>query len=137
MDAAISPGTNVELTVVGEGKEKTMSITLSEYTESQKVKTTTAYDNALKGVTVQDLSASVRSKLNIPEGVNGVVVTAVDPDAAAHIVLRPNDVIQEVNRDALRGVRDYEHAVSKIKEKDVVLLLIYRDGNSVYLTLRR
>jgi serine protease Do len=137
MVAAVPPGTNVELTVVREGKEKTMTITLGEYTESQKTRTTTAYDNALKGVTVQDLSTSVRSKLNIPEGVNGVVVTAVDPDAAGHIVLRPNDVIQEVNREALRSVRDYEHAVSKIKEKDVVLLLIYREGSSVYLTLRQ
>jgi serine protease Do len=136
MVAVIAPGTNVELTVVREGKEKTMTITLGEFTESQKAKTTTEYANALKGVTVQDLSAGVRSKLNIPEDISGVVVTAVDPTTAAHIVLQPNDVIQEVNREALRSVRDYEHAVSKIKKKDVVLLLIYRDGNSVYVTLR-
>jgi serine protease Do len=137
MVAAISPGTKVELTVVRDGKEKTLTITLGEYTESQKAKATTEYDNALKGVTVQDLSAGVRSKLNVPEGINGVVVTAVDPAAAAHVVLRPNDVIQEVNREELRSVRDYEQAVSKIKGKDVVLLLIYRDGNSIYLTLRK
>jgi serine protease Do len=137
MVAAISPGSKVELTVVRDGKEKTLTITLGEYTESQKAKATTEYDNALKGVTVQDLSAGVRSKLNVPEGINGVVVTAVDPAAAAHVVLRPNDVIQEVNREELRSVRDYEQAVSKIKGKDVVLLLIYRDGNSIYLTLRK
>ncbi len=134
--AAYAPGTNIELKVVREGKEQNVTVKLGENNEKHKVSASTEYDNVLKGVAVQELSAGLRSKLNIPEGVNGVVVTGVDPAAAGHTVLRPNDVIQEVNRAAIQSVQDYERAVSRIKAKDVVLLLLYREGGSLYLTLQ-
>ena len=57
-------------------------------------------------------------------------------DSPAQGALQPNDVIQEVNRHAIQTVQDYDQAVSRIGEKDTVLLLIYREGGSVYLTLK-
>jgi len=33
-------------------------------------------------------------------------------------------------------VQDYEKVVSKIGEKDGVLLLIYRQGGSIYITIK-
>ncbi len=36
----------------------------------------------------------------------------------------------------IKSAQDYDHAVSKIGENDTVLLLIYRDGGSVYLTMK-
>jgi Do/DeqQ family serine protease len=131
------PGAKVELQIVRDGKKQTVSVTLGENAGGGMAGNTPAYDNALKGVTVQELSADVRNSLNVPDDVNGVVVTNVEPDAPGHTVFQQNDVIQEVDRAPIRSVRDYERAVSKIKKNDVVLLLIYRDGGSMYITLQQ
>ena len=43
-----------------------------------------------------------------------------------------NDVIQEVNRQGIKSAQEYEQAVSKIGDKDGVLLLVFREGGSMY-----
>ncbi len=133
--SATAPGTKIELSLLREGKKQTMSVTLGEYSE-KKAAGKTEYENVLKGVAVQELTPDLRQKMEIPANVNGVVVTGVSPELGGQGLLRPNDVIQEVNRTAIESLQDYDRAVSKIGEKDNVLLLIYRDGGSAYLTIR-
>jgi serine protease Do len=133
--AATSPGTRVEFKIIRNGKELSITATLGEYREKKIVKKT-EYDNALKGVTVQELTPSLRDKLNLPEGFVGVAVTDVGSESPAQGLLQANDVIQEVDRKPIRSAREYEEIVSKIGRRDTVLLLIYRDGGSVYLTIQ-
>jgi len=133
--ASMAPGTKTDIRIVRDGKEQTLAVTLGEHKENKVVKKT-EYDNVLKGISVQELTPSLRDRLGLPDNVNGVVVTAVSPDLANQRLLQPNDVIEEVNRTAIQNVQDYDHAVSRIGAKDTVLLLIYRDGGSVYLTIR-
>lgn len=90
----------------------------------------------MKGVTVREVTPGLRQKLGLPDNVNGVVVTGVSLESGGQGLLQPNDVIQEVNRNAVQNVNDYDRAVSKIGDKDIVLLLVYRGGGSVYLTIR-
>jgi serine protease Do len=135
MVAATAPGTKIDVKIVREGKEQTITMTLGEYKEKKVIKKT-EYNNLLKGITVQELTPTLRDKLNIPDNLNGVVITSMGPDSPSQGVLQPNDVIQEVNREAIQSAEDYDRAVSKIGENDAVLLLIYRDGGSVYLTIK-
>ncbi len=135
MVSATSPGTKIDIKIIRDGKEQVISVTLGEYSEKKIVKST-EYDNALKGVTVQELTRSLREKLDLPENVSGVVVTGVSRELGEQGLLRPNDVIQEVNRTAIQNVQDYDHAVSRIKAKEPILLLLFRSGGSFYLTIR-
>ena len=48
------------------------------------------------GLTLQEPSDDVRQAYGLPPTVQGVVVTAVDPESAAAIVLKPGDVILEI-----------------------------------------
>jgi serine protease Do len=130
-----APGTKVDFKILREGKEQTVAATLGEYKEKQIVKKA-EYENVLRGVTVQELTPGLRDKLNLPENMDGVVVTGVGPDSPAQGILQANDVIQEVNRRAIQGAQDFDEAVSKIGATDTVLLLIYREGGSIYLTIR-
>ncbi len=136
MVASMAPGTKVDFKIVRSGKELTITATLGEYREKKIVKNT-EYENALKGVTVQELTPGLRDKLGLPEGVAGVAVTDVASDSPAQGLLQANDVIQEVDRKPVRSAQEYENIVSKIGEHDTVLLLIYRDGGSAYLTIQR
>jgi len=136
MVAATAPGTRVDFKVIRNGKELSITATLGEYHEKKVVKKT-AYDNALEGVTVQELTSSLRDNLNLPKGLVGVAVTDVEHDSPAQGLLQKNDVIQEVDRKPVRDTQEYEEIVSKIGKNDTILLLIYRDGGSVYLTIQR
>jgi serine protease Do len=135
MVSALAPGTKIELKVIRNGGQEHITATLAESTEKATIKKT-EYKNILNGITVQDLTTSLRDKLDVPENLTGVVVTDVASDSPSHGLLQANDVIQEVNRRNIKSVQDYEQVVSKIKEKDGVLLLIYRQGGSIYLTIK-
>jgi serine protease Do len=54
--------------------------------------------NAAKGsgLTLQEPTDEIRQAFGLPMTVQGVVVTAVDPESAAAIVLQPGDVILEI-----------------------------------------
>jgi serine protease Do len=135
MVAASAPGTKVDVKIIREGKELTIPMTLGEYKEKKIIKKA-EYENALKGVTVQELTPGVRDRLDLPENLNGVVITNISAESPAQGLLQPKDVIQEVNRHAIQSAQEFEQVVSKIGPHDTVLLLIYREGGSVYLTIK-
>lgn len=132
--SASAPGAKIAITIIREGKEQVVNATLTEYKEKKVVKKT-SYDNVLKGVTVQELTPSLRDKLGILENLSGVAITEIAADSPAGDLLQPGDVIQEVNRVPIQSAQDYDQVVSKIKATDTVLLLIQRGGGSIYLTI--
>jgi serine protease Do len=133
--SALAPGTKIGIKIVRNGNQQSLTATLAELSDKTTEKRT-EYKNSLKGVTVQELTAGLREKLAVPENLNGVVVTDISPDSPVAGVLQSNDVIQEVNRQNIQSTQDYERAVAKIGEKDGVLLLIYRQGGSIYITIK-
>jgi serine protease Do len=133
--SALAPGTKIEMKIIRNGSQQAITATLGEAKEKAEVKKT-EYSNVLKGITVQDLTPGLRDKLDIPESLTGVVVTDVAPDAPTHGLLQANDVIQEVNRQGIKSAQEYEQAVSKIGDKDGVLLLVFRQGGSMYITIK-
>ncbi len=135
MVASMAPGTKVDFKIIRGGKELTITATLGEYKEKRVIKKT-EYDNVLKGVTVQELTPSLRDRLNLPEDMAGVVVTDLSSDSPAQGILQVKDVIEEVDRKPIQSAQEYEEIVSKIGKLDTVLLLIYRDGGSAYITIQ-
>jgi serine protease Do len=133
--SALAPGTKIEIKIVRNGKQQSLTATLSELNDKTAAKRT-EYTNSLKGVTVQELTASLQEKLAIPDNINGVVVTDISPDSPVMGVLQANDVIQEVNRQNIQSMQDFDQVVAKIGEKDDMLLLIFRKGGSIYVSLK-
>jgi serine protease Do len=130
MVAGTPPGVEAEVKVVREGERKAFAVKVAELpTEEKAFKG--EYENVLKGVQVQELTADIRKSLGVPEKVKGVVVTFVEEAVG----LERGDVIIEVNRTPVPGVKEYDAVVSKIKPEGTVLLLVYRDGGIIYLTL--
>jgi serine protease Do len=93
------------------------------------------YNNLLRGVSVQDLTPELSDRLNLPKKLRGVVVTDISEDSPAGMALTQGDVIQEINRQKITNIKDYENAASKLKPEEDILLLIYRNGSSIYITL--
>ncbi|MBS1115559.1 MAG: serine protease MucD, partial [Nitrospirae bacterium] len=88
-----------------------------------------------KGVMVQGITPEMRNNLDIPKRITGVVVTDIEDGSPAEGVLMANDVIAEVNRKKITGMKYYEAVVSQIKADQDILLLVFRNGSAIYITL--
>lgn len=141
MVAAIAPGKTVKLRVVREGRDETITATTGEFPvkkpaakKSEPKKS--EYNNALKGVNVQEVAPDLRESLNLPGEIKGVIVVNVAEDSPARDTLTKGDVIQEINRRPISGLKDYEAIASKIGPGESVLLLVYRGGAHVYVSIK-
>ncbi len=77
-------------------------------------------------MTVADLDREARQQFQLPDSVQGVVVTDVDADSnSAEAGLRPNDIIVEINR---HPVTNTDKAVELCKQArgNQILLKIWR-----------
>ncbi|GBE35228.1 putative periplasmic serine endoprotease DegP-like precursor [bacterium BMS3Bbin06] len=137
MVADTSPGKTIEVKVIREGEEKILDVTIAEFPETLMTRAG-SYQNVLKGIHVQEITAELRKALDIPEKVTGVIITGVEDESPAYAygILRKNDIIQEINRKAIKGIEDYERAASGIGKEESVLLLVYRAGGYIYVTIR-
>jgi serine protease Do len=132
--AGTPPGTEVEMQVIRDGNVETLTVTIGEL-PSETQKTPTQFKNALNGVSVQNLTADISRQLNLPEKIRGVVVAEVESGSPAETRLLPGDVILEVNRKAISNLDDYEAIVSKIEPDMDLLLLVFRRGSTIFVTI--
>ncbi|MGA7856381.1 MAG: PDZ domain-containing protein [Terracidiphilus sp.] len=81
------------------------------------------------GVLVGDVDSDSASKLKLKE-VRGAVVTLIDHDApAAQVGIRVNDVLLELNGQAVEGAEQFGRMMHEIPAGRKVTLVISRDGN--------
>jgi S1-C subfamily serine protease len=125
--ADAQPGSNATVGIVRDGADKTVTVKLDEAEVSRRA----ARDDA-------EPAAADKGTLGIAveRGQKGLVVTDVNPDGrAADAGLKEGDVILEVNRQAVQSVDELRTAVRKTTDRPV-LLLVERDGHTVFVTVR-
>jgi Do/DeqQ family serine protease len=135
MVAATSPGKDVSLKVVRDGKPRTIKVVISELPASMQ-KVSGAYDNLLNGIQVQDLSPDMRRQLGIPQRISGVIITDIAEGSPSEGILAKNDLIMEINRQKVRNTKEYGTVAGKIKKDEDILLLVMREGSIIYITLQ-
>ena len=139
--AATAPGTEVKVTVLRDEQKKQFKVVLGELPakapaeENQTPDRQTSEQENFYGAHVQDLTPELRSQLLIPEIVHGVLVTEVEGGSKAEDVLEERDVIIQVNRKDISDIRDLRKIKKTIKGDKAIVILVYRNGNSLFLTL--
>jgi serine protease Do len=94
-------------------------------------------NSALSGLVVRELTPDLAQRFGIEEHEKGVVVTKVDAGSRiAEAGIRPGDVILQVNQKNTGSLEEYSKAVSKIRAKERILLLIRRKGQDLFVTVR-
>lgn len=128
--ARVSPGDTAQVTVLRDGKEKVLKVKVAELPGDPAVAAVAKADEGtLNGVGVADLDAKNRRQFNIPEQVEGAVVTQVDPgSAAAEAGLQPGDVILEINRSSVTDAEDAVKLTEKADDKTTLLKIWSRGG---------
>jgi len=141
--AAFHPGAKVPLEVLRNGKKITVQVTLTGR-DAKTTPSTAASGEApaeggttdfmkLLGIKVGNLTSKEYDELGIEKNVKGVIVSEVDPASqAAANGLQENDIIIEVNQQAVPSVKEFRQATKSIKAGDSVLLLVLREGSTFF-----
>ncbi len=87
----------------------------------------------LAGVQVGELTPELARRLDLPNGVRGVVVTSADDPSGE---LRKGDVIEEVNQQPVASVQDYRQVVSSLDPNDTHILSVCRRRTRSFVVLR-
>ncbi len=143
--ASFAPGTTVKMHVIRNGSPTDVNVTLGERPADLEAKNARPGRNGnpggggqqsgIPGVSVEDLNSDVAQQLQLPKDQTGVVVTDVDEASdAAEAGLRQGDVIEQVNRQPVKTVRDFDRLVGQSKG-GTTLLMVNRGGARNFVAL--
>ncbi|MCS1411530.1 MAG: Periplasmic pH-dependent serine endoprotease DegQ [Verrucomicrobia subdivision 3 bacterium] len=133
------PQTNHDLLVLRNNKLKSIMVSLDELADDQPVLSRNSFvpesEGGLDGVTVSDLDFYTRQRLRAPRSLRGALVTKVDRQSPSwRAGLRLGDVIREINGTRISDA-DAAIAKSETLDGDIILLWIWRNGSSFFMTV--
>ena len=131
MVATMAPGDKAVFEVIRDGKEETLTAVILEMKEEGGPKPMDV--GTQLGMAFQPITPEIAKELGMKK-TEGIVVTNVDPTGpAGEAGIQRGDVILEGNRKPVNTVDDFEGVVSRAEKS--LLLLIYRNGSTYYVTL--
>jgi serine protease Do len=136
-------GKKVAVKILRDKQPKIIELTIAEQPKSMTQSgEEDAGDSAtptgvLSGLDVRELTEELTSRYGLKSGERGVVIVRVKPGSSAEeLGVREGDMIMEINRQAVTSVKAYERMAGKLQKDQSVLLLLKRQGRTIYLTLR-
>lgn len=125
--AEIKPGTKADMTVVRDGKERTVEVKIGEKLESEPEKPEAASGTEL-GLGVTDMTPRIARQYGY-SSTEGLVITEIKPNSEAERKgLKMGDLILEADRQKMETVKDLEKIIDKKKPGQAVLLSVRREG---------
>jgi serine protease Do len=136
-------GKKVAVKIIRDKKPRTMELTIAEQPKSMSQSggddesEGATPSGVLSGIDVRELNDELAGRYGLKSGERGVIVIRVKPGSIAEeLGVREGDVILEVNRQAVTSLKTYEKIIGKLPKDQAVLLLLKRQGRTIYLTLR-
>ena len=137
-------GHEAKLEILREGKRKTVDVKLDALPEQELAQagghgSDDAQSSDLEGVSVRELTERVRSMTQVPDDIDGIYVMAVDPTSnSAREGLQPGDVIQEVNRQTVTTIKEFQAALGEKTDRPV-FMRVYRPQaqRSIFIAVPR
>jgi serine protease Do len=91
--------------------------------------------SGVAGIHVGELTPDLARRLDLPNGVHGVVVTDVDPNAGV-AELQKGDVIEQVNQQPVNSVAEYDKIIGSLDPSQPQVLSVCRHRSRSFLVLR-
>jgi serine protease Do len=138
--AHTKPGTSATFTLIRDGRQMQVKISLAERPNELRAGTEEKPPEQEKyqklGLSVQDLTPDIADQMGYQND-EGVVVTDISAGGPADQAgLRPNDLIKEVNKTKVTTAQGFKRAVGRIKSGDLATLLVRRGENTFFVAIR-
>ena len=134
---ATRPGTTVPVDVVRAGEPMTLRVTIGELdleTEGRTVADAAEEISEGFGMTLQDLTPQIASRLRLPgDTVGAVVVDVASGSTAESVGVQPGDVIVTVNRVEVASAADATAQLNGVASGRTAFLLVQRGETRVFL----
>lgn len=136
-------GKKVVVKIIRDKKARTIDLTIVEQPKSMSQSgeedggDTATPTGILSSLDVRDLNEELAGRYGLKSSERGVVIVRVKPGSTAEeLGVREGDIVLEVNRQAVTSVKAFERLANKLPKDQAVLLLLKRQGRTIYLTLR-
>ena len=135
---ALKAGTEADMTVVRDGDEQTLTVTVGELPDDPQQAMNQGGEDGDDGADRLGLSVRPASpaELSRVEAANGVMITGVEKGPAARAGLRRGDVLVSLDGQDLKSPEDYQRIVGELPEAGSVPALVNRGGNARFLALK-
>ena len=131
------PGSEVEITVLRDGKKQTLTAKLEERPSNEQLaaEPTKSQTAEKLGLTIQNLTDDLAKQFGLV-GQKGVIVTDVEPGSPAAMAgIQPGSLIQEVNRKPVENVKEFKEAVDAAAKEGKVMLRVRYEKSSIFIVL--
>jgi serine protease Do len=126
--ADIEPGKKINIKVIRDGKEVTLTPTVEEL-DPEEEKGEVASSEKDVGLSLTPMTQALARRYGY-RTIEGLLVTEVrDYGEASRAGLATGDIILEVNRKKVATVREFENVLKKTPSGDEVMLLVRREGD--------
>ncbi len=132
-------GKTVSLSLLRDGKSKTIDVTIEKLKEGEeqvagKAKGGKPQQGKLLNMALSDLNHEQRRELNLGE--RGVLVEDVGDGPAEDAGIQPGDVILAINQTDVKSTAQFADLVKALPKGKTVPVLLQRDGSSLFLALK-
>ncbi|MEF8792200.1 DegQ family serine endoprotease [Thiohalorhabdus sp.] len=131
----LKPGSEATLTVVREGEERRISVTVGARDERQMAADEETGPSKVLGMQVRPVPADIRKELGLPAD-RGVQVTEVVGGAAASAGVRKGDVILKLANRAVTGPKQLAELVEGLPSGRVTPMLVRRGEGALFLPIQ-
>ena len=141
------PGTTVPLKVYRGKQQRSMSLTVEELNVDEEMgvrgggEEQNPKEEKLEtglGLDLAPVTPELARRLRLPDAEGGAVVMRVERNSAAFRAgIAPQDVILEINQRPVNSMSDVRKALQGLQSGDTVFLLVWRNGQEVFMTLQK
>ncbi len=142
MIASRHPGEKVALTLLREGKAKSVRVKLAEFPAEYDLASNSSRKQKFDlGMQVQTPEPGDIQRYKLDKDAKGALITDVVPGSEAQqkniqpgmLIEKMGPTVRKLNR--ISNARDYEKIISKYKPGDAILFLIQRQGENFFVVL--
>jgi serine protease Do len=144
--AALPAGATAAFTVVRGGAPKTLTVKIGERKDQQvasnapaKPQIGNANTGEAMGLGLASMTPDIRREFNLESGINGVLVTRVDPNSdAADKGIQPGDVVVSVANRSVHTPQDIKSRIADAHAagRNTVLVLVTGNGGQRFIALK-
>lgn len=134
---AAKPDSDVNLTIIRDGKEKVLDVKLGELKDAKKASDEPEESTDSKiGLNVKEITPELAKKYNLDRD-SGVILFNVERGTKAYDAgFRSGDIITSIDKTEINSLDDYNSAIEKVVEGKLALFLVKRGPNSLFIGYR-
>ncbi len=132
--SARQPGTSATLQIVRDGRAMNVAVKLAERPvrdpapgEVDEEARPTSRTGSLLGMLVREIDNEFAARFNLPKGMQGVVVSRVDPMGPAYDAdIERGNILLEINRQPVHSIDDFRRLTANARSGEVLALFLYK-----------